>query len=70
VVNILPAIIPNFNSAFVLQMFRSIKHNKDFEVSLNYESANELPPGISSTKFAQYSVAGLSEASEKYGFAF
>lgn len=48
------------------KMFRSIKHNKDFEVSLSYENANDLPPGTSSTKFAQFSVSGLTEASEKY----
>ncbi|XP_077219546.1 heat shock 70 kDa protein 17-like isoform X2 [Tasmannia lanceolata] len=48
------------------KMFRSITHNKDFEVSLSYESADALPPGISSDKFAQYSVSGLTETSEKY----
>ncbi|KAH7658646.1 Heat shock protein 70 family protein [Dioscorea alata] len=48
------------------KMFRSIKHNKDFEVSLSYENANDLPPGTSSTKFAQFFISGLTEASEKY----
>ncbi|KAJ6800533.1 heat shock 70 kDa protein 17 isoform X1 [Iris pallida] len=49
-----------------IKMFRSIKHNKDFEVTLSYESASELPPGTLSNKFAQFSVSGLTEASEKY----
>ncbi|XP_077248273.1 heat shock 70 kDa protein 17-like [Tasmannia lanceolata] len=48
------------------KMFRSIKHNKDFEVSLSYESADPLPPGVPSDKFAQYKVSGLTDASEKY----
>ncbi|XP_058071671.1 heat shock 70 kDa protein 17-like [Magnolia sinica] len=48
------------------KMFRSIKHNKDFEVSLSYESLDALPPGISSDKFAQYAVSGLTDASERY----
>lgn len=47
------------------QMFRSIKHSKDFEVSLSYENANDLPLGTSSTKFAQFFISGLTEASEK-----
>ncbi|KAJ0962810.1 hypothetical protein J5N97_027932 [Dioscorea zingiberensis] len=46
------------------KMFRSIKHDKDFEVSLRYE--NDLPPGTSSSKFAQFSISGLTEASGKY----
>ncbi|CAI0374512.1 unnamed protein product [Linum tenue] len=46
--------------------FRSIVLNKDFEVSLEYESNELLPPSISSPVFAQYSVSGLTEASEKY----
>jgi len=46
-------------------MFRSIKHDKDFEVTLSYDSASELPPGFPSNKFAQFSVSGLTEASEK-----
>lgn len=46
-------------------MFRSIKHEKDFEVSLSYENVDPLPPGVSSDKFAQYAVSGLTDASEK-----
>ncbi|XP_065026045.1 heat shock 70 kDa protein 17-like [Musa acuminata AAA Group] len=49
-----------------IKLFRSIKHNKDFEASLSYDKANELPPGVLSSKFAQYSVLGLTETSEKY----
>ncbi|XP_059432105.1 heat shock 70 kDa protein 17-like isoform X2 [Corylus avellana] len=48
------------------KIFRSIIHNKDFEVSLAYESENLLPPGVTSPIFAQYSVSGLTDASEKY----
>jgi hypoxia up-regulated 1 len=48
-----------------LQMFRSIRHTKDFDISLNYDKAYELPPGIPSHKFAEYSVSGLSDANEK-----
>ncbi|OWM83320.1 hypothetical protein CDL15_Pgr012801 [Punica granatum] len=48
------------------KMYRSIVHNKDFEVSLAYESGELLPPGVSSPDFAHYAVSGLSEASEKY----
>ncbi|KAL6553583.1 hypothetical protein OROGR_007425 [Orobanche gracilis] len=48
------------------KMFRSINHNKDFEVSLSYESEDLLPPGASSLIFAQYDVPGLTDASEKY----
>lgn len=48
------------------KMFRSIIHNKDFEVSLAYESEDLLPPGVSSQTFAQYTVSGLANASEKY----
>lgn len=48
------------------KMFRSIIHNKDFEVSLAYESEDLLPPGASSPIFAQYAVSGLTDASEKY----
>lgn len=48
------------------KMFRSIEYNKDFEVSLAYESGGLLPPGVSSHVFAQYAVAGLTNASEKY----
>lgn len=47
-------------------MFRSIVHNKDFEVSLSYESDDLLPPGVVSPTFAQYAVSGLTDASEKY----
>lgn len=49
-----------------IKMFRSIRHTKDFDVSLNYDKANELPPGVSSHRFAEYSVSGLTDASEKY----
>lgn len=48
------------------KMFRSIIHNKDFEVSLGYESADLLPPGVTSPVFAKYSVDGLANATEKY----
>lgn len=48
------------------KMFRSIIHNKDFEVSLAYESEDLLPPGAPSSIFAQYAVSGLTDASEKY----
>lgn len=48
------------------KMFRSIIHNKDFEVSLAYESEDLLPPGAPSPMFAQYAVSGLTDASEKY----
>ncbi|KAL6003087.1 hypothetical protein ACLOJK_023310 [Asimina triloba] len=49
-----------------IKMFRSIKQNKDFEVSLSYENPDALPPGIFSDKFVQYAVSGLTDASEKY----
>lgn len=49
-----------------IKMFRSIRHTKDFDVSLNYDKAYELPPGIPSHNFAEYSVSGLTDASEKY----
>lgn len=48
------------------KMFRSIVHDKDFEVSLAYESDDFLPPGTPSLTFAQYAVSGLADASEKY----
>ncbi|KAF3445091.1 hypothetical protein FNV43_RR14784 [Rhamnella rubrinervis] len=48
------------------KMFRSILHDKDFEVSLAYESEGLLPPGATSPIFAQYAVSGLTDASEKY----
>lgn len=47
------------------KMFRSIVHNKDFEVSLAYGS-ELLPPGVTSPIFAQYGVSGLADTSEKY----
>lgn len=46
-------------------MFRSIVYNKDFEVSLTYDSEDVLPPGIVSPVFVQYTVSGLAAASEK-----
>ncbi|PKU74279.1 Heat shock 70 kDa protein 17 [Dendrobium catenatum] len=49
-----------------IKLFRSIKHNKDFVVSLSYESAYELPPGVFSVQFVQFSVSGLTEATERY----
>lgn len=48
------------------KMFRSIIHDKDFEVSLAYERADFLPPGVSSPVFAKYAVSGLANATEKY----
>ncbi|CAN4084564.1 unnamed protein product [Withania somnifera] len=48
------------------KMFRSIVHNKDFEVSLAYESDEFLAPGTPSSTFAQYAVSGLTDACEKY----
>ncbi|ERN07661.1 heat shock 70 kDa protein 17 [Amborella trichopoda] len=48
------------------KIFRSIKHDKDFEVYLSYDTSDPLPPGISSEKFADYHVSGLTETSEKY----
>ncbi|XP_038696853.1 heat shock 70 kDa protein 17-like [Tripterygium wilfordii] len=49
-----------------IKMFRSFIHNKDFEVSLAYENEDLLPPGVTSPIFAQYSVSGVTDASEKY----
>lgn len=46
-------------------MFRSINQNKDFEVSLAYESENHLPPGVTTPQIAQYQISGLTDASEK-----
>ncbi|GFS31485.1 heat shock protein 70 (Hsp 70) family protein [Actinidia rufa] len=43
-----------------------VTHDKDFEVSLAYDSEDILPPGVPSPIFAQYSVSGLTNASEKY----
>jgi hypothetical protein len=52
-------------------MYRSLKHDKDFEVSLSYDSSDVLlPPGISSHVFALYSVIGLKDAAEKYAFIY
>ncbi|CAN0890704.1 Heat shock 70 kDa protein 17 [Linum grandiflorum] len=48
------------------KILKPIIHNKDFEVSLEYEAGELLPPSISSPVFAQYSVSGLAEASQKY----
>ncbi|XP_073060789.1 heat shock 70 kDa protein 17-like [Primulina eburnea] len=48
------------------KMFRSVVHDKDFEVSLAYESEEMIPPGTPSLTFAQYDVLGLTDASEKY----
>ncbi|XP_057796784.1 heat shock 70 kDa protein 17-like [Salvia miltiorrhiza] len=48
------------------KMFRSVVHNKDFEVSLAYESEDLLPPGAASLTFANYDILGLADASEKY----
>lgn len=48
-----------------IKLFRSIIHTKDFDVSLSYEKDSELPPGVSSHKFAEYSISGLTDASEK-----
>ncbi|KAM3243201.1 hypothetical protein ACQJBY_055270 [Aegilops geniculata] len=50
-----------------IKLFRSIRHTKDFDVSLSYDKASELPPGVSSHKFAEYAISGLAETSEKYG---
>jgi len=47
------------------KIFKPLSHNKDFEVSLAYEG-DLLPPGVASPLFAQYSVSGLTDASEKY----
>ncbi|KAM7271972.1 hypothetical protein ACFE04_031186 [Oxalis oulophora] len=49
-----------------IKMFRSFVHNKDFEVSLSYESEGLLPPGTTSPVFAHYALSGLADASEKY----
>uniref|UniRef100_A0A2P2KWH9 Uncharacterized protein MANES_09G073400 n=1 Tax=Rhizophora mucronata TaxID=61149 RepID=A0A2P2KWH9_RHIMU len=48
------------------KMFRSIVHNKDFEVSLAYETEELLPPGATSAVFAQYAVTGLADATVRY----
>ncbi|KAK9052591.1 hypothetical protein SSX86_029220 [Deinandra increscens subsp. villosa] len=49
-----------------IKLFRSIIHNKDFDVSLLYENEDLLPPGVTSRTFAKYVVSGLADASEKY----
>nr|GEV81823.1 heat shock 70 kDa protein 17 [Tanacetum cinerariifolium] len=49
-----------------IKLFRSIIHNKDFDVSLLYENEDLLPPGVTSRTFAKYAVSGLADASEKY----
>jgi hypoxia up-regulated 1 len=46
-------------------MFRSVNHDKDFEVSLAYESEHHLPPGVTSPLIAQYQISGLTETSGK-----
>lgn len=46
-------------------MFRSIVHNKDFEVSLAYESESLLPPGVTTPEVARYQISGLADANEK-----
>ncbi|CAJ1972942.1 unnamed protein product [Sphenostylis stenocarpa] len=48
------------------KMFRSVNHDKDFEVSLAYESEHHLPPGVTSPVIAQYQISGLIDAGEKY----
>ncbi|KAK1619229.1 hypothetical protein QYE76_024746 [Lolium multiflorum] len=45
----------------------SIRQTNDFDASLSYGKASELPPGVSSHKFAEYSISGLTDASEKGG---
>ncbi|KAK8914402.1 Heat shock 70 kDa protein 17 [Platanthera zijinensis] len=49
-----------------IKLFRTITHNKDFDVSLSYESAYELPAGVFSAKFAEFSISGLTETTERY----
>lgn len=58
-------LVPRFKK-LPSKMFRSIIHNKDFEVSLLYESEDLLPPSVTSPVFAQYAVSGLADANEKY----
>ncbi|XP_075483024.1 LOW QUALITY PROTEIN: heat shock 70 kDa protein 17-like [Primulina tabacum] len=48
------------------KMFRSVVHNKDFEVSLAYESEDMIPPGTPYLTFAEYDVQGLTDVSDKY----
>ncbi|KAL9670707.1 hypothetical protein QQ045_008265 [Rhodiola kirilowii] len=70
-----PGLQSNDNSRQVLvqrlkklpsKMFRSIVYEKDFEVSLAYESEDLLPPGTTSPIIAHYAVSGLADATEKY----
>uniref|UniRef100_A0A7N0UGC3 Heat shock 70 kDa protein 17 n=1 Tax=Kalanchoe fedtschenkoi TaxID=63787 RepID=A0A7N0UGC3_KALFE len=70
-----PGLLSNDNSRQILaprlkklpsKMFRSIVYDKDFEVSLAYESEDLLPPGTTSPIFALYAVSGLADATEKY----
>ncbi|XP_010540828.1 PREDICTED: heat shock 70 kDa protein 17-like [Tarenaya hassleriana] len=49
-----------------IKMFRSFVLSKDFDVSLAYETEDLLPPGTTSPVFAQYSVSGLADTTEKY----
>lgn len=46
--------------------FKSVKYSKDFEVSLQYDPSDILPPGISSGKIATYHVSGLTDTYTKY----
>ncbi|KAL1194655.1 Heat shock 70 kDa protein 17 [Cardamine amara subsp. amara] len=46
------------------KMFRSFVLDKDFDASLAYEDI--LPPGTTSPVFAQYSISGLTDATERY----
>ena len=50
---------------FLLQLFRSIILKDDFEVSLSYESKHLMPPGVASPIFAQYTVSGLANTTER-----
>uniref|UniRef100_A0A8R7TTS6 Uncharacterized protein n=2 Tax=Triticum urartu TaxID=4572 RepID=A0A8R7TTS6_TRIUA len=53
-----------------IKLFRSIKYTKDFDVSLSYDKASELPPGVLLQMFAEYAISGLTETSEKDGLGF
>lgn len=46
--------------------FKSVKYSKDFEVSLQYDPSDILPPGVSSGKIATYHVSGLTDTYTKY----
>ncbi|KAJ7964599.1 Heat shock 70 kDa protein [Quillaja saponaria] len=48
------------------KMFRSVIHDKDFEVSLAYEHESLLPPGVTFPVISQYDISGLTDTSEKY----